>query len=97
MESLKFLISLAKRHTVRYLLTNRLIRPDECRRCVERRKGGLLCVRVATFEQVACCLTTCNFLTDDSQCQLKNADVFFYLFKQAAIWLAVCLTTYTER
>ena len=49
------------------------------------------------FEQVACCLTSCNFLTDDSQCQLKNADVFFYLFKQAAIWLAVCLTTYTER
>lgn len=49
------------------------------------------------FEQVACCLTSCNFLTDDSQSQLKNTDVFFYLFKQAIIWLAVCLTTYTER
>ena len=28
------------------------------------------------FEQVACCLTSCNFLTDDSQSQLKNADFF---------------------
>ena len=28
------------------------------------------------FEQVACCLTSYNFLTDDSQSQLKNADFF---------------------
>ena len=49
MESLKFLISLAKRDTVRYLLTNSVIRPDEFRRLVKRGKGGLLCVRVATF------------------------------------------------
>ena len=33
------------------------------------------------FEQVACFLTSCNFLTDDSQSQLKNADVFVLLIQ----------------
>lgn len=33
------------------------------------------------FEQVVCCLTSCNFLTDDRQSQFKNADVFFLLIQ----------------